>query len=150
MRAVEAPIALDNAPQPQGPTSEPRPAPREAPPPVSGAVPARQIALDLSPASPPVSQRRSVPPPPPASNPKPLETGFVTKFEMPVERPLLVRLRPALGLLVLAVLLTICDAVYPAITGEKLEILGARPSVFGGVLLLVALALAGREVLREP
>lgn len=149
MRAVDAPSALENASQ-APPVSEPRPARREAPPPVSGAAPARPIALDLPPPSPPVSQRGALPDLAPASNPKPLETGFVAKIELPEERPLFVRMRPALALLILAVLLTIFDPVYAAITGEKLEILGARPSVFGGVLLLVALALAGREVFREP
>ncbi len=150
MQAVQVPDPRDGAQPLSSIAAEPaQPAP-EAPLPVSGVAQTRPIALDLSSPSGPTSQRRSVPPPAPASNPKPFETGFVTKIGVPEERALLVRLRPALALLVLAILLTIFDPVYAAITGEKLLILGARPTVFGGALLLVALALGGREVFREP
>jgi len=150
MRAVHVPGARDSAPPPP-PVSERTPPAREVPVPMSAAVPARPLALDVGPPpSGPTSQRRSVPPPAPTSHPNPIETGFVAKIRVPEEQPLLVRLRPALVLLGLAIVLSIFDPVYASITGEKLEILGARPTVFGGVLLLVALALGGREVFREP
>jgi hypothetical protein len=41
------------------------------------------------------------------------------------------------------------DPIYAAMTKEQLEIVGVRPSIFGGALLLLALALAGREVFRD-
>ncbi len=139
MRAVSAPSTRDSAPPP--PVSEKTPPAREPPLALSGAVTARSIALDVAP-SPNGSMSQA--------NSSALETAFVAKIKLPEEKSLWVRLRPALALLALAVLLTIFDPVYAAITGEKLLILGARPSLFGGVLLLVALALGGREVFREP
>ncbi len=78
-----------------------------------------------------------------------LDTGFVAKIEL-AERPLVRRLRPALALLGVSILIAIFDPIYASLTGEVLELLGVRPSVLGALLLLLAFALAGREALREP
>ncbi|HEY4104624.1 MAG TPA: protein kinase [Polyangiaceae bacterium] len=150
MRAVQMPAPESN-PRPAR-VSEPPPAAREMTVPASGVMPLRAETVELS-ASPPSARepsireaRTSVPPLSPRSEPKPVTK---VKLELPEEKPLLTRLRPAFVLFGLAIALTIFDPSYAAITGEKLEILGARPSLFGGVLLLIALALAGREVFRE-
>jgi hypothetical protein len=151
MRAVQVPTPGDGAPSRR--ISQPPPPMRDASLPVSGVVPVRQVVSDLTPPSAPTAQaqRRSVPPPA-AANPGSLDMGFVAKVEVrvPEEQSLMRRLRLALGLLGVSLSVTLFDPLYAALTGEKLEILGFRPSLFGGVLLLVALALAGREVFREP
>ncbi len=96
--------------------------------------------------------RASVPPPAPeAASPGAAQS---TAFGLPLalaarERPLIRRLRLAFVLLAAAVLLTSLDPIYAAATGEVLEVLGLRLSLFGVALLLVALALAAREALRE-
>jgi hypothetical protein len=153
MRAVQ--VTRRSSPPPRR-ASQPPPPPREAPVPVSGVMPTPAGMGELG--SPgPVSargQRRSVPPaaPEPASADRTLDTGFVAKVEVqvPDEQPLGRRLRLPLVVLAVSISVTIFDPVYAALTGEKLEILGVRPGLFGGLLLLVALALAGREVFREP
>ena len=149
MRAVQ--VARHHSPPPRG-ASQPPPALRDAPVSVSGVIPVRQPAADAAaPSSRGVGARpRSVPPAAaPAS--RALDAGVVAKVELrvPEERSLGQRLRLAFGVLAVSISVTIFDPIYAALTGEKLEILGVRPSLFGGVLLLVALGLAGREVLRE-
>ncbi|HEX3774341.1 MAG TPA: protein kinase [Polyangiaceae bacterium] len=152
MRAVQLPAPESN-PRPNR-SSEP-PAPMAVP--VSGVMPVRVETVEFA-ASPPSARepstreaRPSVPPLSPrnASATEPKSVAKVA-FALAEEKPLLTRLRPALVLLGLSIALAIFDPTYAALTGEKLEILGARPSLFGGALLLVALALAGREVFREP
>ena len=94
----------------------------------------------------------SIPAPSPsAAAGTPFDTGFVTKvtLELPEERPLARRLRPALGVLAGAVAVAIFDPVYAALTGEVLEILGLRLSLLAGALLLLALGLGLRELARE-
>jgi len=46
-------------------------------------------------------------------------------------------------------LVAIFDQVYAAVAGEVLELAGLRMSVFAGVLLLLAVAAAVRELARE-
>jgi hypothetical protein len=41
------------------------------------------------------------------------------------------------------------DPIYAAATGEVMEIVGLRLSIFAGALLLVAVGLGVREALRE-
>jgi len=53
------------------------------------------------------------------------------------------------GVVITLILVAIFDPIYAAATGEVLEILGQRPSVLAGALLLAALGLAAREVTRE-
>jgi len=80
-----------------------------------------------------------------------LGTGFNPTIDvrMPEAQPLVRRLRLSLVIFGVSIAITILDPIYAALTGEKLEIVGFRPSLFGGLLLLVALALAGREAFRE-
>ena len=98
------------------------------------------------------SQRGSVPPAAP-SNRRPVATTFAAKIERKEaegdEQPLLRRLRPALIVLGVAIAIAIFDPIYAALTKEQLEVIGVRLSLFGGALLLLALALAGREVFRD-
>ncbi|HET7543283.1 MAG TPA: serine/threonine protein kinase [Polyangiaceae bacterium] len=93
------------------------------------------------------------------SNPSPsadvsaaFEAGFVAKIEprLPEERSLARRLRPAIVLLAAALSLAIFDPIYAEAAGKVFEIAGLRLSLLAGALLLFALALAGRELLREP
>ena len=55
----------------------------------------------------------------------------------------------ALALFSAAILVAIFDPIYAATTGKLLEILGQRLSLLAGVLLLLALAVAVREVTRD-
>jgi Cu(I)/Ag(I) efflux system membrane protein CusA/SilA len=55
----------------------------------------------------------------------------------------------ALTLLVAALLVAVLDPIYAASTGEILEILGLRLSVFAGALFVVAVAVLVRELMRE-
>jgi eukaryotic-like serine/threonine-protein kinase len=152
LRAVSAPVidpvSRRSSPPPRR-VSQPPPALRDAPVSVSGS--ARSSSSDLGP--PPAASvpgvRRSVPPPAPLV-PGAIETGFVAKIELPEERTLIRRLRPSLALLGVAIAITILDPIYAALTNEQWQLLGVRPSLLGGALLLLALALAGREVFREP
>jgi serine/threonine protein kinase len=147
MRAVQTPTSRHASDPPPSALSDA----------AQSAAPNRPVALETvvpSPASMPGERRRSVPPPAaPAAAPNAgaPETGFVAKIaiQVPEEQPLLRRLRPALALFVVSILIAIFDPIYAAITGEVLEVLGGRPSLFGGALLLLALALAGREVFRD-
>ena len=121
-----------------------------------------ELALDTS--EPPRAKRASVPPrastPPPrlGSVPPPspdtsagFDTGFVARVErsIPEERTLVQRLRVALALLGAAILVALSDPIYAALTGEVLEIVGLRLSVFAGALLLLSLGVATREMMRE-
>jgi serine/threonine protein kinase len=148
MRAVQVPVARRSSPPPASL--------RDMTPPVSAAVPTRTASIEVSSAGPvsaPGERRRSVPP---AALPSPsgasLDTGFVAKIDIrvPEEQPVVRRLRPALILLAVSILIAVFDPIYAALTGEVLEVLGVRPSLFGGALLLLALALGGREVFRDP
>ncbi|MET0791967.1 MAG: hypothetical protein ABW061_10645 [Polyangiaceae bacterium] len=110
---------------------------------------------------PPEAARHSPPPrtpsmasiPPPSSDAgAPLDAGFVVKVELdlPEERSLLRRLRAAMASLLGAVLVALVDPIYAAATGEVLKILGLRLSLLAGALLLLALGLGIRELVREP
>jgi eukaryotic-like serine/threonine-protein kinase len=149
IRAVQIASPRDSTPPPRS-VSHPPPAPRDVP--VSGVMPVRASASDLGTPSPPSggAQRRSVPPAAPQSA-NAVDTGFVSKiaFKVPEEQPLVRRLRPALALLGVSILIAIFDPIYAALTGEVLEVMGLRPTVFGAAILLLALALGGREVLRD-
>jgi hypothetical protein len=48
-----------------------------------------------------------------------------------------------------AIVIALLDPIYAAATGEILELLGLRLSVFAGALLLLALGLGIRESMRE-
>jgi eukaryotic-like serine/threonine-protein kinase len=156
MRAVQAPEAVPASRRSSPPArrnSQPPAAPRDAPASFCSATQVRASASDLSAPSPPTTrsasgQRRSVPPAPPASRGV-IDTGFVAKIEMPEEPTLLRRLRTSFVLLGGAIAIAILDPIYAALTNEQLQLLGLRPSLIGGALLLFALAFAGREVFRD-
>ena len=80
----------------------------------------------------------------------PFEARFVAKIEPQVlpERSLARRLRPALVLLGAAILVAVFAQMYAAATGEVLEIGGQGSSLLSGALLVLALGLAVREVIR--
>jgi serine/threonine protein kinase len=157
MRAVQMPVPRHSSPPPRSLSPAPTSV-RNAPPPVSGVIPvgieAQTSSASAQGAPGPLSvggaSRRSVPPLAPQS-PSAVETGFVAKIALEAfeERPLVRRLRPALVLLGVSILIAIFDPIYASLTGEVLEVLGVRPSVIGALILLLAFALAGREVLRE-
>jgi len=52
-----------------------------------------------------------------------------------------------IALLAAAVLIALFDPIYAAVTGEVLQIVGQRLSLFAGALLLLALGLGARAVL---
>jgi len=111
----------------------------------SGADSARRVASPL-----PQAARRSNPPPATDSRAE-LEVGFVSKLDLthPEERSLFQRLRFALGLFGAALLVAVLDPIYAVATGEILQVIGVRLSVFAGGLLAVALVLALRELARH-
>jgi len=118
--------------------------------PSSGVIQARSPTPELNLLEPPRSARNSRPPRS-ADVSAPFEASFVAKIDLhlPKERSLLQRLRPAIALLAAAIAIAICDPIYAAATGEMLEIFGQRLSLIAGVVLVLALILAVREVLRE-
>jgi serine/threonine-protein kinase len=118
--------------------------------PTSGVMLTRNSMPAPSPAVAPRAARHSRPPAS-AEISAPFETGFVAKIEPQLleERSLAQRLRPAIALLAAAVLVAIFDPIYAAATGEVLEILGQRLSLFAGALLLLALSLGARALLRS-
>jgi serine/threonine-protein kinase len=159
MRAVQAPSLRKSSPPPRRNSQPPAPlrdltqgAQETIPLEPLELVPAQPVASELSPpsAARTRSERRSLPPAAPPKGAR--ETGFADKIDRSgaEEVPVVRRLGPALVLLGVALLVAIFDPLYAALTGEKLTILGLRPGVIGGLLLLVALALGGREVFREP
>jgi serine/threonine-protein kinase len=124
------------------------------PPSVSAPPPTSQRATQN--ASQPRSTRSSHPvrsshPTPSPDVSAPFEASFVAKIEPRAlhERSLAQRLRPALGLLGAAILLAVLDPIYAGATGKVLEIVGLRLSLLAGALLLLALGLAARELIRE-
>ncbi|HYQ29599.1 MAG TPA: protein kinase [Polyangiaceae bacterium] len=118
-------------------------------PPTSSVIAARTSAPELNLVELPRSARNSRPPSS-AEVSAPFEASFVAKIQqLPEERSLAQRLRPALVLLGVAVLIAIFGPLYAAATGEMLEIFGQRLSLIAGAVLVLALILAVREVLRE-
>ncbi|HYQ03548.1 MAG TPA: serine/threonine-protein kinase [Polyangiaceae bacterium] len=139
---------------------------RSNPPPHTGAMPAQGEPLLSSPTSGVMSTRNSAPPlslgqparttrssrpPISADVSAPFEAGFVAKIDPKSleERSLMQRLRPSMALLGAAILVAVFDPIYAATTGEVVEILGQRLSLFAGALLLLALGLGVRELIRE-
>lgn len=116
--------------------------------PTSGVMWTGNSAPELGQSAPSRSIRNSSPPAS-AEVRAPFETGFVAKIEPRLleERSLAQRLRPAIALLAAAILVAIFDPIYAAVTGEVLEIVGQRLSLFAGALLLLALGLAARAAL---
>ena len=121
-----------------------------------------ELALDTG--DPPRERRASVPPrastPPPRLGSVPpaspdasadFDTDFVARAlrSIPDERTLVQRLRVPIALLGAAILVALLDPIYAAVTGEVLEVIGLRLSVFAGALLLLSLGVAAREVMRE-
>jgi len=125
---------------------------RSNPPPrsLSGSMASPNEPLLSAPAS-GVMLTRNSRPPASADVSAPFETGFVAKIEphLPEERSLAQRLRPAIALLGAAILVASFDPIYAAATGEVLEIVGQRLSLFAGALFLLALGLAARAVLHS-
>jgi serine/threonine-protein kinase len=131
----------------------------------SGAgLPARSSTPDLalSTLDGPRSGRGSLPPPGSSSreaSPVPSslapssgianEAGSTSKVDAAAERTLAQRLRLALLLVCAALLIAVLDPIYAAVTGEVLEILGLRLSLLAGILLLLALGAAVRELILE-
>jgi serine/threonine protein kinase len=60
------------------------------------------------------------------------------------------RLRPSLALIGLSIAFACFDPIYASLTGQVLILVGCRLSVFGGLLLFLALALAARQVFWNP
>ena len=98
----------------------------------------------------PQAARRSNPPPTTDSRSE-LDVSFVSKVDLtrPEERSLFQRLRFAIGLFGAALLVAVLDPIYAVATGEILQVIGVRLSVFAGGLLAVALVLAIRELARH-
>ncbi|MEP7052443.1 MAG: serine/threonine-protein kinase [Pseudomonadota bacterium] len=149
MRAEASAPALPSPPAP-GRESGSIAAVRDSRPPIGArsafsAISERDLSLISA-----SSVRRASTPPPATSgahapgNESPLD---LSKYE---QRPLFRRLRPAFALLAAAILVALLDPTYASATGEVLKVLGLRLSVFGGVLLLLALALGAREAFRAP
>jgi hypothetical protein len=59
------------------------------------------------------------------------------------------RLRPALAMLGVAIVLAILDPVYAVAAGERLMLGGQRLSLLAGAMLQLALVLGVRELVRE-
>jgi hypothetical protein len=123
--------------------------------PTSGVISTRSVSaeghLQLDHASSSGRSTRHSRPPPSADVSASFEASFVSKIDPRLleERTLVQRLRPAIALLSAAILVAIFDPVYAAATGEVLEIIGQRLSLFAGALLLLAIGLAAREFTRE-
>jgi serine/threonine-protein kinase len=155
MAAVQASAPRQSTPPPRS-LSGSIAAVRDSVPPVSAATLAARnapVELDVGPNSASAARaqpRASVPPPSPVSTGS-FDASFVTKLDLsvPEERPLMRRLRLAFALLGAAVFVALLDPIYAAATGEILELLGLRLSVFAGALLLLALGLGIRESVRE-
>jgi hypothetical protein len=118
--------------------------------PTSGVMATRKPTPELDLAEPTRAARNSRPPPS-ADVSAQFDTGFVARIEPTIAEPrsLAQRLRPAIALLAAAIAVAIFDPIYAATTGEVLEIAGQRLSLVAGALLLLALGLAARAVLRE-
>jgi len=136
---VTSAVSASN-PAPRVARSEPPRATRPSTPPQSAAKLAPPRAPSIGSIPPPSSEAGSA-----------FDTGFVAKveLELPEDRPLVQRLRPAFALLGGAILIAILDPIYAAVTGEVLEILGLRLSLLAGALLLLALGYGARELVRE-
>jgi eukaryotic-like serine/threonine-protein kinase len=155
MAAVQVPAQRPSTPPPRS-LSGSMAAVRDSVPPVSAATAGArdgQVDLEASPNSTSRARaqpRASVPPPPPTSGGS-LDLSFSAKLELnvPEERPLMRRLRPAFVILGAAIFVALLDPIYAAARGEILELLGLRLSVFAGALLLLALGLGIRESMRE-
>ena len=166
MQAVQ-PLQRANPPPPRATPGSLSAVREPMPSSLSGAVlsarrPTPELALDTS--EPVRATRGSVPPrassPPPrlGSVPPPspdASAAFNTssldrvEFSIPEERTLMRRLRVALALLGKAIFVALVDPIYAATTGKVLEIIGLRLSVFAGALLLLAIGVAAREMMRE-
>jgi hypothetical protein len=155
MAAVQVPVQRASTPPPRS-FSGSIAAGRDSVAPLFATSPAARnapVELDASPNSASAARdqpRASVPPPAPVSGGS-IGTGFLTRLDLtlPEERPLMRRLRPAFALLGAAVFVALLDPIYAAATGEILELLGLRLSVFAGALLLLALGFCIRESVRE-
>jgi len=119
--------------------------------PTSGVISTNRFGRDSNRVEAPSATRNSQAPSS-ADVSAPFEASFVAKIEPHLleERSLARRLRPALVLLVSAILIAIFQPIYAAATGEVLALFGQRSSLLAGALLLLALGLAAREALREP
>jgi hypothetical protein len=154
MAAVQVPAQRPSTPPPRS-LSGSFSAVRDSVPPVSAAAASgRSTALELdAPANSVAGGRAGVRPsvPPVPASGGSIDAAFVTKLELsvPEERSLMRRLRVPLGLLGAAILVALFDPIYAAVSGEVLELIGLRLSVFAGVLLLLALGLGVREAIRD-
>ena len=150
MAAVQAPAQRPSTPPPRS-LSGTLSAVRESRPPVSGVLaPPPSSDLELATNSGARVPRASVPPLAPASTALPAAAIAKLDLSQYEERPLSRRLRPAFALLGAAILVALIDPIYAAATGEVLEVIGLRLSVFAGALLVLALGLGTREALRAP
>jgi eukaryotic-like serine/threonine-protein kinase len=116
---------------------------RRAATPALGVPASRSTPAPAVPLGPPQTMaeaiRSSLPPQPPSSEParaKALE-------------PLARRVVPGLAVAGSSIGLTLLDRIYVAITGEVFALGPLKTSMVAGVLLVVGLALAGRELLRK-
>jgi serine/threonine protein kinase len=140
VRAVPA-TAAQQSPIPPRTESGSMPAVRESRPPRSAApAPSSSWSPELGLGTPASAPRPALP--------SPVSSAFPLDLRQYETRPLMRRLRPAFALLGAAILVAFFDPLYAAANGRTLDVLGLRPSVFGGALLLLALGLGAREALR--
>lgn len=122
------------------PVSAPKPAFPRSPTPALGMPAPVQAASSIALAQDPLAaqSRSSRPPPKPISVPAP-------KVMLPLGR----RLIPGLAVAGSSIVLTVLDRVYAAVTGEVFTLGPLKTSVVAGLLLLVGLGLAGRELMKR-
>ena len=148
MAAVQVPVQRASTPPPRS-LSGSMAVVRESRPPIS-AVLTSPASAELELNSAPRALRASIPPVAPSSTALPAAVVAQLDLSEYEERPLSRRLRPAFALLAAAILVALLDPIYAAATGEVLQIIGLRLSVFAGALLVLALGLGAREALRAP
>jgi serine/threonine protein kinase len=131
-------------PSPVSSSSIPTPRFSKSPTPALGLPSGRPTPDAALPLGPPQTMaeavRSSLPPPAPVSM-----RAAVRNDPVPLAR----RLLPGLMVAGSSVALTLLDRIYVAVTGEIFTLGPVKTSMIAGVLLVVGLALAGREVLRK-
>jgi serine/threonine protein kinase len=135
-------------------SSYPPPERSFSPPPVVFSSPPPQVAA--APVPPrgsvsPVSRAPSLAPPPPAAVlfPSPTKPAFGLQLKPDHDASLVERLLPGGFVLAGAILVTILDQVYTAVSGEIFTLVGLRTSVVAGFFMLVGVALIVYRLKRD-